>query len=121
MNQNFSIYLKKINLVTKSHQTLSSSFFQLENLAEEGSILFCSKQIKQDKPNELPINIVVFATTSQILAIKATGYAIKKKYEGDIPTNITAIKYFEKAKKKTLPNMVVPQKSLFVAFRRSLK
>jgi hypothetical protein len=43
--------------------------FPIENLiAEEGSILFCSKQIKQDKPNELPINIVVFATTSQILA-----------------------------------------------------
>jgi hypothetical protein len=43
-----------------------------------------------------------------------------KKYERDYPTNITAIKYFEKQKKKTLPNMVVPQKSLFVAFRRSL-
>jgi hypothetical protein len=78
MNQNFSIYLKKINLVTKSHQTLSS-FSNCENLiAEEGSILFCSKQIKQDKPNELPINIVVFATTSQILAIKVTVSAIKE-------------------------------------------
>jgi hypothetical protein len=63
--------------------------------------LFCSKQIKQ--PNKwLPINIVVFATTSQILA-KSDGSCQKKKYEGDIPTNITAIKYFEKAKKKTLP------------------
>jgi hypothetical protein len=78
MNQNFSIYLK-INLVTKSHQTLSS-FSNCENLiAEEGSILFCSKQIKQDKPNELPINIVVFATTSQILAIKVTVKCHKKE------------------------------------------
>jgi hypothetical protein len=31
-------------------------------------------------------------------------------------TNITAIKYFEKAKKKTLPNMVVLLKPLFAAF-----
>jgi hypothetical protein len=55
-----------------SYEKVKSKFLSnCENLiAEEGSILFCSKQIKQDKPNELPINIVVFATTSQILAIK---------------------------------------------------
>jgi hypothetical protein len=53
-------------------------FSNCENLIAEGSILFCSKQIKQDKPNELPINIVVFATTSQIRYKKATGYAIKR-------------------------------------------
>ncbi|MEY4012920.1 MAG: hypothetical protein RIT22_2044, partial [Bacteroidota bacterium] len=35
-----------------------------ENLiAEEGSILFSSKQIKQLKPFELPVNIIVVATT----------------------------------------------------------
>jgi phage antirepressor YoqD-like protein len=64
MNQNFSTYLKKTNL----RKVIKPKVPFCENLiAEEGSILFCSKQIKQDKPNELPINIVVFATTSQIL------------------------------------------------------
>ncbi|HEU4497118.1 MAG TPA: lactate utilization protein B/C [Flavobacterium sp.] len=71
-----------------------------ENLiADEGSVLFSSNQIKQNKPNELPGNIVILAMTSQILASKSDGLReIKKKYEKDYPTNITTIKYFEKAK-----------------------
>ena len=73
-----------------------------ENLiADEGSILFSSKQIKQHKPNELPASIIVFAKTSQIISAKSDGLsAIKKKYERDYPTNITTIKYFEKAKEE---------------------
>jgi hypothetical protein len=71
-----------------------------ENLiADEGSILFSSNQIKQNKPNELPDNIVIFATTSQILGSKSDGLRyIKKRYDKEYPTNITTIKYFEKAK-----------------------
>ena len=71
-----------------------------ENLiADEGSVLFSSNQIKQNKPNELPVNIVILATTSQILASKSDGLReIKKKYETNYPTNITTMKYFEKAK-----------------------
>jgi hypothetical protein len=69
-----------------------------ENLiAGEGSVLFSSNQIKQKKPNELPDNIVILATTSQILESKSDGLrVIKKKYDKDYPTNITTIKYFEK-------------------------
>ncbi len=74
-------------------------FAGCENLiADEGSVLFSSNQIKQKKPNELPDNIVILATTSQILETKSDGLrVIKKKYDKDYPTNITAIKYFEKA------------------------
>jgi hypothetical protein len=74
-------------------------FASCENLiADEGSVLFSSNQIKQKKPNELPDNIVILATTSQILETKSDGLrVIKKKYDKDYPTNITAIKYFEKA------------------------
>lgn len=73
-----------------------------ENLiADEGSVLFSSNQIKQNKPNELPANIVILATTSQILESKSDGLrAIKMKYEKNFPTNITTIKYFEKAKEE---------------------
>jgi hypothetical protein len=73
-----------------------------ENLiADEGSILFSSNQIKQNKPNELPANIVIVATTSQMLESKSDGLReIKKKYDREYPTNITTIKYFEKAKEE---------------------
>jgi hypothetical protein len=81
-------------------RTTNPSFLlgNCENLiADEGSILFSSKQIKQQKPNELPTNIVVFATTSQIIPSKSDGLSvIKKKYIKDYPTNITTIKYFKK-------------------------
>ena len=75
-------------------------FSSCENLiADEGSILFSSNQIKQNKPNDLHVNIVVLATTSQILENKSDGLrAIKKKYDKDYPSNITTIKYYEKAK-----------------------
>lgn len=87
-----------------------------ENLiAEEGSILFSSKQIKQHKPNELPANIIVYATTSQILAAKSDGLsAIKKKYERNYPTNITTIKYFEKAKEEDFTQYGSSAKNLYL-------
>ena len=79
-------------------------FATCENLiADEGSILFSSNQIKQNKPDALPVNIVIYATTSQILESKSDGLrTIKKKYDKDYPTNITTIKYFEKAKEEDL-------------------
>ena len=77
-------------------------FAGCENLiADEGSILFSSIQIKQNKPNDLPNNIIILATTSQILESKSDGLrVIKKKYDKEYPTNITTIKYFEKAKEE---------------------
>ncbi len=70
-------------------------------IADEGSILFSSNQIKQFKPNDLPANIIILATTSQITGNKSDGLReIKKKYDKEYPTNITTFKYFEKAKEE---------------------
>ena len=93
-----------------------------ENLiADEGSILFSSKQIKQHKPNELPANIIVLAKTSQILAAKSDGLsAIKKKYERDYPTNITTIKYFEKAKEEDFTQYGSSAKNLYLLLLEDL-
>lgn len=91
------------NKLSYTNPTEPKFFFaSCENLiADEGSVLFSSNQIKQKKPNELPDNIVILATTSQILESKSDGLrVIKKKYDKDYPTNITTIKYFEKYKKK---------------------
>lgn len=93
-----------------------------ENLiAEEGSILFSSNQIKQTKPNDLPINIVVIATTSQILESKSDGLrVIKKKYAPDYPTNITTIKYFEKAKEEDFLQYGSAAKNLYLLLLEDL-
>ena len=87
-----------------------------ENLiAEEGSILFSSKQIKQKKPNELPANIIIIATTSQIIGTKSDGLSvIKKKYVKDYPTNITTVKYFEKAAEEDFTQYGSAAKNLYL-------
>jgi L-lactate utilization protein LutC len=93
-----------------------------ENLiADEGSILFSSNQIKQNKPNDLPANIVILATTSQILESKSDGLrAIKKKYDSDYPTNITTIKYFEKAKEEDFLQYGSSAKNLYLLLLEDL-
>jgi hypothetical protein len=76
-----------------------SSFFltTCESLvADNGSLLVCSKQLKEMKLQELPRNMVVYATTSQIVQTIGEGLRIiKNTNKGSIPTNITAIKHFE--------------------------
>ncbi|OYU84804.1 MAG: lactate utilization protein B/C [Flavobacterium sp. BFFFF2] len=70
-------------------------------LADDGSVLFSSNQIKNINPKDLPANMIVVATTHQILESKSDGLReIKKKYNKDYPSNITTIKYFEKAKEE---------------------
>lgn len=93
-----------------------------ENLiANEGSILLSSKQIKQNKPNELPENIVIFATTSQIVKAKSDGLRfIKQKYDKEYPSNITTIKYFEKAKVEDFLQYGTDPKNLYLLLLEDL-
>lgn len=65
-------------------------------IAQNGSILVCSNQLHEKKVNELPSNVVVFATTSQLVESIGEGLkTIKKKYGQNIPTNITTLKHFK--------------------------
>lgn len=93
-----------------------------ENLVtEEGSILFSSNQIKQKKPNDLPANIVILAKTSQIVEGKSDGLsAIRKKYLTEYPTNITTIKYFEKAKEEDFTQYGSSAKNLYLLLLEDL-
>jgi hypothetical protein len=97
-------------------------FASCENLiADEGSILLSSSQIKQKKPNELPQDIVIFATTSQIVESKSDGLRmIKKKYEKDYPTNITTIKYFEKTEEEDFLHYGTSVKNLYLLLLEDL-
>ena len=108
-------YKDKIMLV-------SFFFASCENLvADEGSVLFSSNQIRQKKPNELPDNIVILATTSQILESKSDGLrTIKKKYDKNYPSNITTIKYFEKAKDEDFLQYGSTAKNLYLLLLEDL-
>lgn len=65
-------------------------------IGQNGSILVCSNQLNERKVNELPSNLVVFATTSQLVESIGEGLKIiKKKYGQRIPTNITTLKHFK--------------------------
>ncbi len=65
-------------------------------IAQNGSILVCSNQLKEKKLHEVPENVIVFATTSQLVDTIGEGLkTIKKKYKKGIPANITTIKHFQ--------------------------
>ncbi|HMB61747.1 MAG TPA: LUD domain-containing protein [Eudoraea sp.] len=65
-------------------------------IAQNGSILVCSNQLNEKKLNEVPDNVIVFATTSQLVDTIGEGLkTIKKKYKKGIPANITTIKHFQ--------------------------
>lgn len=88
----------KENLAFTEDRQQSSIFFTTcEHLiAHNGSILVCSHQIREKKLHELPTNMIVFATTSQLVdSISGAMKIIKEKYSKDIPNNITTLKHFE--------------------------
>ncbi len=69
-------------------------------IAKEGNILFTSNQLGGIKLQDLPINFIVFAKTSQI--VKNSGdslIGINSKKGKEIPSNIGAIKCYDPNKK----------------------
>ncbi|MFK7049239.1 MULTISPECIES: LUD domain-containing protein [Flavobacterium] len=90
-------------------------------IAEDGSIMFSSTQIKQNKINELPDNIIVIAATSQMVPGKSDGLReIKKRYTTNYPTNITTIKYFEKVKEEDFLRYGSSPKNLYLLLLEDL-
>jgi len=64
-------------------------------IAENGSILFSSNQLKECKISELSENFIVYATTSQLVNTNGESLTgIKSRYQGNIPSNISAIKNY---------------------------
>ena len=90
-------------------------------IADEGSILFSSNQIKQYKPQELPTNIIIVATTSQIKAAKSDAMSyVTKFYNKNYPNNITTIKYFEKPKVEDFLSYGTAAKNLYLLLLEDL-
>lgn len=87
-----AIGLNTIEKFSNSHPI----FVGCEHLiAENGSILFSSNQLKECKISDLSENFIVYATTSQLVNTNGESLTgIKSRYQGNIPSNISAIKNY---------------------------
>ena len=71
-------------------------------IANDGSIMFSSKQLKDKKLKELPLNFIVCAKTSQLVKDSRDGISgIRNRSERNSPTIISSIKDFIINKKET--------------------
>ncbi len=100
LDENLMDVFKGYNLQFGKKRTSSFFLTTCESLvADNGSLLVCSKQLKEMKLKDFPRDMVVYATTSQIVNSIGEGLRIiKNGNKGSIPTNITTIKHFEALK-----------------------
>lgn len=92
-----------------------------ENLvANDGSILISSNQIKEKKLKELPANFIIFATTSQIVENISEGLRGIKNKKAEIPTNITTIKHFKINEEKDFLSYGSSSKNLYLLLLEDL-
>ncbi|NMH87859.1 LUD domain-containing protein [Flavivirga algicola] len=123
LDDNLKNKFKNSNL--KDTNNISESTFLLttcENLiANDGSLLISSKQIFEKKLPELPVNFIVFATTSQIVENIGEGLrGIKSKNRQKIPTNITTIKHFKSNDEKDFLSYGSSAKNLYLLLLEDL-
>ncbi|MGY5847842.1 LUD domain-containing protein [Salegentibacter sp. HM20] len=90
-------------------------------VANDGSILVSSNQIKERKLHELPANFVIIASTSQLIDTIGEGLSrIKNKNKQRIPSNITTIKNFETQKEGDFMSYGSSTKNLYLLLLEDL-
>ena len=90
-------------------------------IANDGSILISSNQIKEKKLNELPANFIILASTSQLVDTIGEGLrGIKFHNKERIPSNITTIKSFETQKEGDFMSYGSSTKNLYLLLREDL-
>lgn len=90
-------------------------------VANNGSILLSSNQLKEKRLGELPKDFVVFATTSQIIENISEGLRIiKYQSPSSIPSNITSIQDFEPQKEKDFMSSESSTKNLYLLLLEDL-
>ncbi|MCF7567217.1 lactate utilization protein [Sabulilitoribacter arenilitoris] len=123
LDDNLKDKFKNSNLQTTAKISDSTFFLTTcENLiANDGSLLISSKQIYEKKLPELPLNFIVFATTSQIVENIGEGLrGIKSKNRQKIPTNITTIKHFKSEDDKDFLSYGSSAKNLYLLLLEDL-
>jgi len=90
-------------------------------VADNGSILLSSNQLKGKKLWELPNNMVIFATTSQIVRNISDGMRIiKMAYKNNIPVNISTIRHFGNGEKDDFMTYGNSNKNLYLILLEDL-
>lgn len=113
---NFDLKFSRINM-NASFYLASCEYL----IADNGSILVCSNQIKEKKLNDLPDNFVILATTSQLVGSIGEGLrGIKNKYMSNIPNNITTIKHFQVLEEKDFLSYGSSSKNLYLLLLEDL-
>jgi hypothetical protein len=109
-----------LNFIKKANATFFLSTCE-SLVSNNGSILLCSKQIKEKKLHELPANFVIFATTSQLVENISEGLRkIKSRNKLHIPSNITTIQDFETNKEKDFMSYGSSTKNLYLLLLEDL-
>tara|TARA_R100001369_G_scaffold21881_3_gene39706 strand:+ start:13885 stop:14496 length:612 start_codon:yes stop_codon:yes gene_type:complete len=90
-------------------------------IANDGSILISSNQIKEKRFNELPSNFIILASTSQLVDTIGEGLrGIKFNNKERIPSNITTIKSFETQKEGNFMSYGSSTKNLYLLLLEDL-
>lgn len=90
-------------------------------VANTGAILLSSNQVKEKKLSELPYNMIVLATTSQIVENISEGLRIiNNQRSPHIPSNITTIQNFETQKEKDFMTQGSSTKNLYLLLLEDL-
>ena len=106
----------------KSNENASFMLTTCESLvADNGSILLSSNQLKGKKLWELPDSMVIFATTSQIVRNISDGMRIiKMAYKKSIPVNISTIRHFGNMEKDDFMRYGNSNKNLYLILLEDL-
>ena len=90
-------------------------------IANNGSVLISSNQIREKKLGELPTNFIIFSTTSQLVDNIGEGLRqIKDRNKNKIPSNITTIQDFETQKEKDFMSYGSTTKNLYLLLLEDL-
>jgi len=115
---------KRFNSFNIEYTTKAPSYFltNCESLiADKGSILISSNQIKEQKLDDLPNDFILFATTSQLKETISEGLrAIKNNRQEYLPTNITTLKHFKFTKEKDFMTYGNSTKNLYLLLLEDL-
>ena len=123
LNKELSKKFDGYNLAFKaSNNNASFMLSTCESLvADNGSILLSSNQLKGKKLWELPNNMVIFATTSQIVRNISDGMRIiKMAYKKNIPVNISTIRHFGNGEKDDFMTYGNSNKNLYLILLEDL-
>jgi len=122
INEQLTSRFDGFNLTFSKREKATFFLSTCESLvANNGSILLSSNQMKEKKLHELPDNIIIFATTSQLVDTISEGLRIiKNQCQGKIPSNITTIQDFESNKEKDFMSYGSSTKNLYLLLLEDL-